>query len=56
MTGFMVSGNGVLTFLYRQLEKPRELPHVIFLLSLKLYDPKLMLKLYYFSCATELLY
>ena len=36
-------------------EKPRELPHFIFLLSLKLHDSKLMLKLYYLRVPTSLL-
>ena len=36
-------------------EKPRELPHFIFLLSLKLHDSKLMLKLYYLRAPTYLL-
>ena len=35
-------------------EKPRELPHFIFLLSLKLHDSKLMLKLYYLRAPTSL--
>ena len=36
-------------------EKPRELPHFIFFLSLKLHDSKLMLKLYYLHALTSLL-
>ena len=36
-------------------EKPCELPHFIFLLSLRLHDSKLMLKLYYLPVLTSLL-
>ena len=35
--------------------KPRELPHFIFILSLKLLDSKLMLKLYYLRVPTLLI-
>ena len=57
MTGFMVRGNGVLlTFVYfYQLGEPRELSHFIFVISLKLHDSKLMLKLYYLCAPTSLL-
>ena len=41
------------TFISR--EKPRELPHFIFLLSLKLHNSKLTLKLYYLRVPTSLL-
>ena len=34
-------------------DKPRELPHVIFLISLKLHDSKFMLKLYYLLVPTS---
>ena len=49
----MVSFRHLYTFI--SWEKPRQLPQFIFLLSLKLHDSKLMLKLYYLRVRTSLL-
>ena len=49
----MVSFRHLCTFI--SWEKPRQLPQFIFLLSLKLHDSKLMLKLYYLRVRTSLL-
>ena len=49
----MVSFRHLCTFI--SWEKPRQRPQFIFLLSLKLHDSKLMLKLYYLRVRTSLL-
>ena len=45
----------MVSYCWEKLRELRELPHFIFLLSLKLHDSKLMLKLYYLRVQTSLL-